>query len=77
MQIQQCTRHTKGRRYTDEEKLIALSIMKQSPKCYRFLQRIFILPSKNTLNRMITTLNVEAGVNTQIFEAVKKEVSVV
>lgn len=74
MQIKQSTKEIKGRRYTDEEKLIALSIMKQSPKCYRFLQKIFILPSKCTLNKMVAQLNIEAGINPQIFEAVKHEV---
>lgn len=74
MQIEQCTKKARGRRFSDEEKLIALSIMKQSPKCYRFLHKIFILPSKYTLNKMIASLNVEAGINTQIFEAIKEEV---
>ncbi|CAG5055695.1 unnamed protein product [Parnassius apollo] len=35
----------------------AMAIMKQSLKCYRFLQRIFILPSKYTINKMIAKLN--------------------
>lgn len=75
MQIKQCTKKQKGRRFTHEEKCIALSIMKQSPKCYRFLQRIFILPSKQTLNKMVTELNIGAGINTQIFETLKQEVT--
>ncbi|KAJ2937540.1 hypothetical protein O0L34_g19047 [Tuta absoluta] len=75
MQIKQSTKKAKGRRFTDEEKLIAVSIMKQSPKCYNFLQKIFILPSKSTLNKMISELNVEAGINEQIFKAVTQEVS--
>lgn len=74
MQIKQSTRKTKGRRFTNEEKLIALSIMKQSPKCYKFLHKIFILPSKSTLNKMISELNVEVGINEQIFKAIMQEV---
>lgn len=74
MQINQCTKKSRGRRFTDEEKLIAMAILKQSPKCYKFLHKIFILPSKYTINKMISKLNVEAGINAQIFEAVKKEV---
>lgn len=77
MQIKQCTKKAKGRRFSNEEKLIALSILKQSPKCYRFLHKIFILPSKYTLNKMIAELNVEAGINQQIFEAVKQEVLII
>ncbi|CAH2990766.1 unnamed protein product [Chilo suppressalis] len=75
LQVRQYTKSSRGRRFTQEEKLIGLSIMKQSPKCYKFLQKIFILPSKHTINKMISNLKVEPGLNPQIFEAVKKEVA--
>ncbi|KAG6461627.1 hypothetical protein O3G_MSEX012752 [Manduca sexta] len=75
MQINLCTKNKKGRRFTAEEKLIALSIMKQSPKCYRFLHKIFILPSKSTLNKMVSKLNITTGICPQVFELMKKEVS--
>lgn len=75
MQIKQYAKKIKGRRFTNEEKMIALSILKQSPKCYKFLQRIFILPSKNTLNKMISKLNVLPGINKQIFDTIKQEVN--
>ncbi|CAK1601872.1 unnamed protein product, partial [Parnassius mnemosyne] len=75
MQIKECTKKARGRRFSDEEKLIAMAIMKQSPKCYRFLHRIFILPSKYTINKMIAKLNIEAGINFQIFDAIKTEVN--
>ena len=74
MQINLCTKNKKGRRFTWEEKLIALSIMKQSPKCYRFLHKIFILPSRSTLNKMVTKLNIGTGICPQVFELMKKEV---
>ncbi|KAI4462935.1 thap domain [Holotrichia oblita] len=35
----------RGRRFTLDDKLLALSIMKQSPKGYRFLQKVFALPA--------------------------------
>ncbi|XP_063385647.1 uncharacterized protein LOC134671933 isoform X3 [Cydia fagiglandana] len=74
MQIKLCTASKKGRRFSLEEKVIALSIMKQSPKCYRFLQRIFILPCKTTLNKLLLNVNIEAGINTQVFNVIKQEV---
>lgn len=74
MQIKQCTKKAQGRRFSTEEKLIALSILKQSPKCYRFLHKIFILPTKHTLNKMVSELDIEAGINIQVFDAVKQEV---
>lgn len=74
MQVKLCTKSKQGRRFSLEEKVIALSIMKQSPKCYRFLQRIFILPCKTTLNNMLSNVNVQAGINPQIFNVIKQEV---
>ncbi|XP_041968497.1 uncharacterized protein LOC121740625 isoform X2 [Aricia agestis] len=74
MQINLCTKKKKGRRFTLEEKLITLAIMKQSPKCYRFLHKIFILPSSSTLNKMVSRLKIEAGINPQFFTLMKKEV---
>jgi len=65
-----------GRRFTLEEKLIALSIMKKSLKSYKFFQRIFILPSGTTLKKMVQKLKVEHEINQQIFESIKEEVKV-
>ncbi|CAH2992232.1 unnamed protein product [Chilo suppressalis] len=75
MQINLCTKRKKGYRFTTEEKLIALSIMKQSPKCYKFLHKIFILPSRFTLNKMVAKLNIQAGICPQVFNLIKKEVT--
>lgn len=36
---------TKGRRYTDEEKIFALSLFKLSPKCYAYLRKYLICPA--------------------------------
>uniref|UniRef100_A0AAR5P3G2 THAP9-like helix-turn-helix domain-containing protein n=1 Tax=Dendroctonus ponderosae TaxID=77166 RepID=A0AAR5P3G2_DENPD len=39
----------RGRRFSLEDKIFALSIYKQSGKGYRFLSKIFSLPSRKTL----------------------------
>ncbi|XP_049701000.2 uncharacterized protein LOC126055534 isoform X1 [Helicoverpa armigera] len=75
MQINLCSKSKKGRRFTEEEKLIALSIMKQSPKCYRFLHKIFVLPSRSTLNKMVAKLSIGPGICQQVFDLLKKEVA--
>ncbi|XP_063821363.1 uncharacterized protein LOC135071511 [Ostrinia nubilalis] len=75
MQINICTKAKKGRRFKLEEKLIALSIYKQSPKAYRFLQKIFILPSNTTLKKLIAGLDIKTGINKQLFAVIKDEVS--
>lgn len=74
MQIKQCTKNKKGRRFTQEEKIVSLAIQKQSPKAYKFLQKIFILPSETTLKKMLTKLVIGPGINSQIFSSIKEEV---
>lgn len=76
MQINLCMKRKKGRRFSIEEKMISLCILKQSPKCYRFLQKIFIMPSTSTLNKMVAKLNVHAGVSPQVFGVLKQEVCI-
>lgn len=55
MKIQQSQnkKKLKGRRFTLEQKIASLSILKQSPKRYRFLRTIFILPAPQTLIKLI------------------------
>ncbi|XP_038222388.1 uncharacterized protein LOC119839982 [Zerene cesonia] len=42
----------KGRRFSNEEKIMALDLMKQNPKAYKYLQEMLIAPSKRTLQRL-------------------------
>lgn len=37
---------------------------------------MFILPSKTTLKTMISHLNIGAGINSQIFELIKEQVTI-
>lgn len=57
----------KGRRFTLQGKVAALSIFKQSPKAYRFLRKIFILPANQTLAKVIQRCNLRPGLNKNIF----------
>lgn len=75
MQVKQSKKKSKGRRFNHEEKLICLSILKQSPKCYKFLQKIFIMPSKITLNKFVSGLKMDAGIYFPIFQAIREEVN--
>lgn len=61
----------KGRRYTLDDKILALSIYKTSPKGYRFLSSIFALPSKATLNTMLNRIPFTPGINVHIEENLK------
>jgi len=45
-QINSQSKKPNGRRYSLDDKILSLSIYKNSPKGYRFLSTIFALPSK-------------------------------
>jgi hypothetical protein len=54
-QIRQSGKLPKQHRFTIDEKILALSLYKQSPKSYRFLAKIFTFPCKGTLNNFFST----------------------
>ena len=62
----------KGRRFTIEEKIASLSIFKHSPKAYKFLRSIFILPAPQTLIKLIHKSKLKPGINKNIFTQLKK-----
>jgi hypothetical protein len=64
----------RGRRYTIEDKILALSIFKQSGKGYRYLSKFFCLPSRKSLTTMLNKIPFYCGVNQSIFEHLKKRV---
>ncbi|VEN58396.1 unnamed protein product, partial [Callosobruchus maculatus] len=53
----------KGRRFSLQDKILALSLLKQSPRGYRHLQRIFALPSRKTLTNLLRKIPLEPGIN--------------
>lgn len=74
LQFREWKKETKGRRFTLQEKILALSIFKQSPKGYRFLRKIFILPSPSTFTKLINMANIEPGINNNIMNQLKMAV---
>lgn len=64
-----------GRRYTMEQKSLSLSLYKHGPKCYRFMETIFTLPNKRTLQRHNAYMHFEAGVDRRLLEFIKKKVN--
>ncbi|KAG5869630.1 hypothetical protein JTB14_009216 [Gonioctena quinquepunctata] len=67
-------KNKKERRYTQEDKLLALTLYKQSPKGYRILQKLFTLPTKTTLNRMLGSISIDCGLNNNILTSLKESV---
>jgi len=59
----------RGRRWNFEEKILALSIIKHSPKSYILLQTLFPLPSGRTLQSLLNAVYFRTSINTHVFEA--------
>ncbi|CAH2096251.1 unnamed protein product [Euphydryas editha] len=74
LQLKLATKNKMARRFSLEEKLFALALMKQSPKGYKFLEKMFALPNKKTLARLSNKIDFECGINENIFEYIKKSI---
>ena len=61
----------RGRRWNFEEKILALSLLKRSPKSYILLQTLFPLPSECTLQSLLNTIPFRTGINTPVFDALR------
>lgn len=74
-QIKIQNKKAKGRRYSLDDKILALSIFKTSPKGYKFLSSIFALPSTSTLNAVLTQIPFTPGINLHIQQNLKHQTS--
>lgn len=74
LQFREIYKKKMGHRFSKNEKIMALSLYKQGPKAYRWLRRIFVLPSPLTLSRLLSRAAIKAGINENIFENLKKRV---
>ncbi|KAJ8910577.1 hypothetical protein NQ315_011247, partial [Exocentrus adspersus] len=52
-QLRCAKKSPRGRRWTTQDKVLALALFKKSPKCYRLLRKMVALPSKNTQLAML------------------------
>lgn len=73
MQLKAVHKKKQAMRFTNDEKLLSLSLMKESPKGYRLLQKIFKLPAKRTLNRLAEKITFDVGINDNIFKLLKRK----
>ncbi|XP_052746565.1 uncharacterized protein LOC128199712 isoform X2 [Bicyclus anynana] len=74
MQLQVCRLKKHARRFSLDEKLLSLTLMKQSPKSYKLLENIFNLPTKRTLNRLSEKIEIEPGLNFKVFEFIRNKI---
>jgi len=52
-QIRTQSKKSKGKRFTLDDKIFALSLFKQSGKAYKLLQKVFALPCKSLLMSLL------------------------
>lgn len=64
----------RGRTYSMKEKVLSLTILKQSPKAYNLLRKLFVLPSKRTLQKLLSYIVMKSGFNQHIIENLRKSV---
>lgn len=72
MQLKQVQKSKMARRFTLDEKLLALLLIKQSPKGYKLLENMFALPNKRTLIRLSEKVSMDPGLNPKIFEHITR-----
>lgn len=75
MQLRNTGRKNHGQRYTKEEKSMLLAVYKHGARCYRFISKLFCLPSKRTLNRHSALLQFKTGIDPKIFQFIKSKAS--
>ncbi|KAL5235390.1 hypothetical protein ACI65C_002800 [Semiaphis heraclei] len=64
----------RGRRFTIDDKVFALSLFKQSGKAYSTLSKVFALPSRKSITDLLKKVPFETGINKKIFEHLKGSV---
>lgn len=74
MQLKNSGKNSKARRYDSEGKSLALILYKHSPKNYKEMRKIFILPSKRTLGRFSAKLVFNTGIDTKLFAHISEKV---
>lgn len=73
MQFREQGKKAKGRRFNLQEKILSLSILKQSPRAYRFVRKFLSLPAPQTLRKLLTRANIKPGINKKIFTQLKSK----
>jgi hypothetical protein len=66
----------KGYRWSMQDKMFLLSVFYHSRKVYRLLCKLFVLPSKTTLLKMLQQMNLYPGFNGQVFDALQRKVKI-
>lgn len=70
-QLKNCSKKRQGRRWTEEEKLVAVRLFKRSPTCYRLMRRMFHLPAPSTLRSLLAQMEMPVGVLSTVMDSLQ------
>lgn len=73
-QLKMLQKSAKGRRLTFEDKVYALSLLKQGPKAYKILRATFALPSRKTLMSLLNKIHFTTGINKKVMDTLKTSI---
>ena len=73
-QLKMLNTKVKGRRWSDDNISTALSIFHASPKTYRLLKQIFILPSVSLLQKRVSEIKIYPGFSENIIHMLGEKV---
>ncbi|KXZ75664.1 Transposable element P transposase-like Protein [Tribolium castaneum] len=65
---------SKARSFTFEDKADAIAIHKSSPRTYRLLSKMFILPSERTLKATLGKVSIRPGISNHMIEVLSRRV---
>jgi hypothetical protein len=61
-----------GRRWKFDDKVLALSLLKHSPKSYIILRTLLPLPSPQSFQSILNTVPFRTGINARVFHALQQ-----
>ena len=70
-QIKLANRKSKGKRYTEADRKIALALHLKSPQAYRLLCKVFSLPSTRSLARWKQVMKTNSGFSEEPFQLIR------
>ncbi|XP_023719162.1 uncharacterized protein LOC111870825 [Cryptotermes secundus] len=70
--IRNSRQRPQGRRWDFKEKVLALSPLKHSPKSYILLRTLLPLPSRRSLQSLLSTVPFRTGINARVFHALEQ-----
>ncbi|KAG8231015.1 hypothetical protein J437_LFUL010937, partial [Ladona fulva] len=74
-QLRTTVQKARARRWSLEEKLLFLSILRRSPKAYSLLSALFTLPTPRTLSKFLNLIPLEPGINHHVFKSLSKSLA--